>query len=195
MHEFIPVSTNGGTTIWSGHNPGANGSATYIGPDLAAKVNKYPPEEREVRLNSMLQSDALSYAFHNPGRELALIPLRFLELNRGDSAALSIWIIANDKKRVLNSNQWRRLGTLADFAWFALLAAFIASLFTFGRSLLRNLLLRAGLAYIGVSLVLYTIVLYGNFRYRAPAQPLMLFIAAPLAVRLSEIRRDRLGGS
>ena len=75
--------------------------------------------------------------------------------------------------------------------WFGLLAAFVLSLWAFGRSLLRNGLLRAVLVYFGVSLLLYLIVLYGNFRYRAPLEPLMLLRHGP-AVHLIKLRRSRL---
>jgi hypothetical protein len=36
---------------------------------------------------------------------------------------------------------------------------------------------------LGVSLILYRFVLYGNYRYRMPLEPAMILLAAPLLVR------------
>ena len=52
----------------------------------------------------------------------------------------------------------------------------------------RNPLGRAGIALTAISLVLYGFVLYGNFRYRMPLQPVMILLAAPLVTRLWEQR-------
>jgi hypothetical protein len=83
------------------------------------------------------------------------------------------------------------LATITDFAWFGLLTLFVLSLVVYGRSLLRNAALRAALIVMGVSVLLYCTVFYGNFRYRAPLEPLMLLVVAPLVTRLWEIRTNR----
>ena len=88
----------------------------------------------------------------------------------------------------------RRLSTVADFAWFALLAGTLLSVVVFGRSLWANPLLRLAMIYLGVGLVLYGFVFYGNFRYHVPFEPLMVLLLAPLAVRIGRLRAGRAAG-
>jgi hypothetical protein len=83
------------------------------------------------------------------------------------------------------------MGTIADMGWFVLLTLFVSSLLVFGRSVLKNSVLRAILAYMGISILLYAIVLYGQFRYHVPIEPLMMLVAAPLVAQLVAIRKRR----
>jgi hypothetical protein len=43
-------------------------------------------------------------------------------------------------------------------------------------------------AVFALSAFLYGFVFYGNFRYRAPLEPLMILLAAPVLVRLWDVR-------
>jgi hypothetical protein len=76
--------------------------------------------------------------------------------------------------------------------WFVLLTLFVSSLLVFGRSVLKNSILRAILLYMGVSLLLYVVVLYGQFRYHVPVEPLMMLVAAPVVAQLVAVRQRRL---
>ena len=79
------------------------------------------------------------------------------------------------------------IGAAADFAYYGLLLLTILSIVLLPE--LRRLRVTRGvLGLFAASLVLYGFVLYGNFRYRAPLEPLMTLVAAPLLVRLGRVR-------
>ena len=84
---------------------------------------------------------------------------------------------------------------IADFAYYALLAAFLTSILVFRRRLWADPVMRAALVYIAAIVVLYSFVLYGNFRYRMPSEPLMLLVAAPLVSKVRQLRRAQARGN
>ena len=43
----------------------------------------------------------------------------------------------------------------------------------------------------GFSVLLYSFVLYGQFRYHVPVEPLMMLVTAPLAAQLVAVRNRR----
>jgi 4-amino-4-deoxy-L-arabinose transferase-like glycosyltransferase len=195
MHAFIPVSTNFGSTFWSGHNPHAYGGPDYAPASLLDKV-KAPTTspKHELELNSLLTHRALSWMVSHPLDELRLIPLKLIAFTGGDGQAIPLWIdkSAAPGHPVLSADAQYRLGILADLGSYTVIVLFVASLFVFGKALWqRRPILRGSLAYIAVSLVLYGFVFYGNFRYRAALEPLMLMVAAPLIAQLIRLRAQR----
>lgn len=213
---FVGVATNSSTTLWSGHNPQANGGATYAPRSLLAPALKKTGIDFEVAEARLLRRDALEYMRTHPLRELSLIPRKLVALNEGDSKALKVWIhegegaaftytdvnrflerggkasefgrVSASAPAVVGRTPARVLSVLADVAYYALLAATVASLIIRWRELWSNRVLRGALAMIGAALFLYGFVYYGNFRYRVPLEPLMMLVAAPLVVALSEGR-------
>lgn len=188
LDDFIPLSTNGGTTFWSGHNPRANGGPTYATPELLARAGPAGDPGTPRAQESLLRREALEFIVSNPRRELELIPLKLLWLNRGDSAAIEIWINnVQEGPKPLSTSNTVVLGAIADFAYYGLLLITILSIVLLAE--LRRLRVTRGvLGLFAASLVLYGFVLYGNFRYRAPLEPLMILLAAPLLVRLGRLR-------
>ncbi len=187
MDAFIPLSSNSSTTLWSGHNPGATGAQVYAGRDLLNRIPQHG-KEREVQEAKLLRREALRYMRTHPGRELELIPLKLLNLARGDSWAME-WVNAGDPgKRPFGAELGTPVRVLADSTFFALLAAMIGSLVLLWRALWRNRLVRGVLVLFAGSLVLYGFVYYGNYRYRAPLEPLMILVAAPLLAGLGRLR-------
>ena len=88
VDAFVPVSTNSAQTFWAGHNPTANGGATYARGEIFAELQDLPPERFEVEQSRLLRREALEYMFENPKRELTLIPRKLLYLSIGDSRAI-----------------------------------------------------------------------------------------------------------
>ena len=213
--SFVGVATNSSTTLWSGHNPDADGAATYAPPSLLRPAAGKSGIAYEVAEARVLRREAFEHMRTRPLRELGLIPLKLVALNQGDSEAIGTWIhdgsrpavVANAPARlpageavgdqrdlppappVIGRTAARTAGILADVAYYGLLAAMVASLAVFGRGLWRHRVLRGSLAMIGAALFLYGFVYYGNFRYRVPLEPLMILVAAPLAPALLELRR------
>jgi 4-amino-4-deoxy-L-arabinose transferase-like glycosyltransferase len=188
LHAFIPTGVNTGTTIWSGHNPDASGYATFLPHELVARYDKLGPVEQDLKIDRFLRRQAVDYAANHPLRELVLIPQKLIAFAEGDGATITTWVNAGRHPPALSVTATRRFRTIGDIGWFTLLAGTILSLALFGRRLWRNPLLRVSMVYLAVALVLYGFVFYGNFRYHVPFEPLMVFLLAPLAVRLPRLK-------
>jgi 4-amino-4-deoxy-L-arabinose transferase-like glycosyltransferase len=190
MDSFVPTGTNSAATLWSGHNPTADGGPTYAPPSLTRDLEGLRGPEREIEEAALLRREALSYMVSHPLREVELIPQKILSLNRGDSLAFYYWLLPDaTPERAIGSGATTRLSIVADAMYYALLTLFVTSMVVFGRAFLSTRLLRAAIAFLAVALVLYGFVFYGNFRYRIPLEPLMILVAAPLVGRLADLRR------
>jgi len=174
MGSFIPLSTNGGGTLYSGHNPNATGMQSYPTKEV---TDQYPfGDNWEVEFTSGLQHRAIDYMVHHPVQELILIPKKLLALSRGDSYAFE-WINQDPYPTV--GPVWATyIGVVADLAWFTLLSLTLVGVFGLGRTLWRTKLLRMIGAMFGLTLVLYGFLYYGNYRYRVPYETLMMVVAA-----------------
>src|SRR4051794_32460128 len=80
-HGFVPVGTNASATLWSGHNPRADGGPVYQTPAELARLSKLSEADSAAEQ----RRQAIDWATHHPGRELELIPLKLRALARGDS--------------------------------------------------------------------------------------------------------------
>jgi 4-amino-4-deoxy-L-arabinose transferase-like glycosyltransferase len=186
MDAFIPLSTNSSTTLWSGHNPRATGGQSYAGQDLIGRRSSENPEVEEAR---NLRREAFEFMLANPRRELELIPLKLLNLNRGDSWALE-WVNASETdRRPIGTEIGTPIRVVADFTYYGLLAATLVSILLFWRELWRRPVARGALVMFAGALFLFGFVYYGNYRYRVPLEPLMILVAAPLLVRAWDLRR------
>src|SRR5437763_9464991 len=176
VHAFVPVSTNASDTLWSGHNPIANGGPVYsFQTDVLRRVRR---GNFEVEASALLRRQAISYAVHHPLRELELIPLKLRSLARGDSEVISVWINARGQ-HPLGARAATWIGRLADLSFYALLAGLLLAVAFFRRTLWGVPAARGALAFVALAVPLYGFVYYGNFRYRIPLEPLMLLLVAP----------------
>jgi len=186
LDSVTPISSNVGATMWAGHNPTAFGGATY-----------YPAEGRcglaamnEADSSDCLQDEAIDYMVHHPVRELELIPLKLIHLNRGDGEVLDLVNEAQPgEEPALDHAQEVRLGVLANAGYYALLALAVASVTLLRRRLWANPLSRAVLVTVITALFLYGFLYFGSYRYRLPLEPLMILLAAPLVTGVWRQRR------
>ncbi len=174
MGSFVMLSTNGGQTLWAGHNPNADGMQNYPSPELEASFGT--GAEWEINWYKGLQGDAVHYMLTHPLRELELIPLKLIALNRGDSNAFD-WL-NQEPNRTLGSTATAYVSAMADFAWFVLLALTLVGVVGLHRSLWRTRLMVGITAAFGTALFVYGFLYYGNYRYRLPYEPLMMVVAA-----------------
>jgi 4-amino-4-deoxy-L-arabinose transferase-like glycosyltransferase len=181
MDGFIPVGNNPSGTLWSGHNPEANG---WIVNPTGPPVDSIPVGKAdETKRASRLRHEAVDWAMHNPLKELGLIPRKLIILNQGSGGSVSGWLNAGPRY------QWQ-LGTssilvftvLADAFGYFLLFVTLASLVLVGPRLHPGM--QGVLAYLALCLVNYGFVYYGQWRYRIPMEPFMIVVAAPLLVRV-----------
>jgi 4-amino-4-deoxy-L-arabinose transferase-like glycosyltransferase len=192
MHSFVPISTNFASTLWSGHNDKANGGPTYPNQkELNAELAGKKGPAKEIAQSKLLRDQALTWMKNHPGKELVLIPEKLISLVGPANQVFLFWINPTPQIIAVHHDAVKRYSIAADFVWYSLLAMTFTSIWVFGGALWRNRALLGSLAFILVSLVLYGFVFYGNFRYRAPLEPLMLLIAAPLAARVWRMRSRR----
>ena len=174
MDSFVLLSTNGGQTLWAGHNPNANGMQNY--PTEEHEASFGTGAEWEVKWYKGLQSEALHYMATHPVRELALIPAKLIALNRGDSYAFD-WL-NQEPDPLLGSTATAYVSMFADLAWFSLLSLTLLGVVVLHRSLWRTRLMVAIATAFGTALFVYGFLYYGNYRYRIPYEPLMMVVAA-----------------
>ncbi len=186
LDTFAPVSSNVGATLWAGHNPAAYGGPTYyqdyerFGDDIV---------KREVESAKYLRGEALDYMVSHPVRELQLIPLKLIYLNRGDAQVLELVNSAapGDRKPLKRTDEIR-LEVLADIGYYGLLTLTVISVALLRRDLWRRPITRAALVAMITSLVLYGFLYFGSYRYRFPLEPLMILVAAPLVTSVWRTR-------
>jgi 4-amino-4-deoxy-L-arabinose transferase-like glycosyltransferase len=188
MDAFVPVSTNASQTLWAGHSPDATGGQVYPSRSYLAQ---FPPDPPEFELESAtaMRRDAIEYMVTHPLRELELIPLKLLHLNRGDSYALD-WVnqVREGQAAPVSVVNAERIGVVADAAYYGLLVLTILAAMFLGRGFWGSRLGRCMVTSFVTALVLYGFVYYGNYRYRLPYEPLMVIAAATLIMRLWHAR-------
>lgn len=187
MDAFVPVSTNGAQTFWSGHNPSAHGGPTYAVGERAvvAADPATSPRDRELEEAAALRSEALDWMLANPGREALLVPLKLGWLLRGDSTALFQWVLPGEAgaPEAMSNDLAVPLGAVADAFFYGLLALTLIAALVAWRSRPLPPAQRALWLLLAASLVLYGFVLYGNYRYRLPLEPVMILLAVPPLLR------------
>jgi 4-amino-4-deoxy-L-arabinose transferase-like glycosyltransferase len=187
MDGFVPVGNNPSGTLWSGHNPDANG--WIVNPDKLPSVSG--SGSKETQRADELRRQAIDWAVHNPIKELGLIPRRLIMLNQGSGGSIGGWLNAGERY------QWQ-LGTssilvftvLGDAFGYFLLFVTLASLALIGARRLWRMHpgMRGVLAYLALCLVNYGVIYYGQWRYRIPMEPFMILVATPLLVRIWDAR-------
>jgi 4-amino-4-deoxy-L-arabinose transferase-like glycosyltransferase len=183
MDAFVPISTNGAQTLWSGHNPGAYGGPSYSAPGAAADLPAgFSPQRQELDDAARLRREALDWAVDHPLGEALLVPRKLVWLLRGDSSILFQWVQpgAPGAPKAISDTTAIPFGNLADLFFYGLLAFTIVAAIGAWRNRPLPPAQRALWLLLGASLVLYGVVLYGNYRYRVPLEPLMILLAAPL---------------
>lgn len=186
--ERTGLSLNVAETLYAGHNPIANGGATYASREVLLQAADAPPgAARELANAELLQDLAITWAKEHPREEVALIPKKLVHLAEGDANVISIWIEASQDP-VLGRARGP-LEVLADVTSYAFLAAFAVTLVV-RRRILRETWVRAALVLPALSVVLYGVVLYGNFRYHIPYEPLLLLVLCAAWLPSSEAAEE-----
>lgn len=188
MDAFVPVATNASATLWSGHHAGATGGQTYPPESYYLQFDQEPPL-RELQSGKALRNDAIEYMVTHPLRELKLIPLKLIHLNRGDSFALD-WVNDAPGAAPISAINVERIGVLADVGYFGLLTLFVLGAVVLGRPFWSSRMGRVFAASLFTALFLYGFLYYGNYRYRLAYEPLMALVAAAFLVRLWDWRRS-----
>lgn len=187
MDAFVPVSTNGSQTFWSGHNSGANGGPTYaVGVWRPPPGSDLSPRAREIEEARELRREAVDWMLSHPFDEALLVPRKLAWLLRGDSTALFQWVQpgAPGERPAISDSGAVPLGNVADLFFYGLAALTLLAAVAAWRGP-RPLApgVRALWMLLAASLVLYGFVLYGNYRYRIPLEPAMILLAVPVLVR------------
>lgn len=190
FHHFVPLATNSSGTFWAGHNPTATGIQSLpTNEHVEALAGNSVDPERFVVVANAMRREAMQWMVHHPVQELTLVPRKVLGLLRGDSHAFE-WL-NTPPYRSTSDTTVMLLGTVADVAWYALLAMFVLGCIAFGRRMWHQPLLRAVSVSVATALLLYGFVYYGNYRYHLQYEPLMMVVAALVLDRIWQALRQR----
>lgn len=184
MDAFVPISTNGSQTLWSGHNPDAFGGPSYTTAERTLRLPRgTSPRRDELEDSRRLRREALDWMAAHPVDEALLVPRKLAWLLRGDSWIVYQWVqpAGPGEPKALTDTAAVPLGNLADLFFYGLLTlTLLAAVIAWRGPRPLATEVRALWLLLGASLVLYGFVLYGNYRYRVPLEPVMLILAAPL---------------
>jgi len=187
----ILMSTGSGENLIAGHWPGADGKGSFI-PILEVdyKYEGVPFPENETLVYKEQTRRAISFALHNPGTELKLIPQKLYEFYRADSKVI-LWIQKGTLDAPAFGNaaeaRWEALANV--YYWIAFAAAAIGAPLWFSLRDPRRLLLLMVVAYYSF---LFGFVFIGEQRFHSVLIPLLCVFAAMSLVALAERVRRRL---
>jgi len=187
----ILMSTGSGENLIAGHWPGADGKGSFI-PILEVdyKYEGVPFPENETLVYKEETRRAISFALHNPGTELKLIPQKLYEFYRADSKVM-LWIQKGTLDAPAFSSaaeaRWEALANV--YYWIALAAAVVGAPLWFSLRDPRKLLLLMVVAYYSF---LFGFVFIGEQRFHSALIPLLCVFAAVSLVALAERVRRRL---
>ena len=176
MHAFVPVSTNGGDDLCIGHNPDAQGGfnlSPYCFKESGPRQQS--GAKAEVARDKRGRSEALTYAINHPGRELVLLPLKAYYMLYRDHDGLEAAESYGSDVFIGRRTVLPTLRLAANLFFFTMLIAGIvgaAQLTT--REKPRQLMLL--LALLGMLTV--PLVFFGDTRFKVPAMPLLVLVAA-----------------
>jgi 4-amino-4-deoxy-L-arabinose transferase-like glycosyltransferase len=173
LHRFVPISTQGGYSLAGAYNPFAQAIGRWVGPQFQGPYVRlfHRPDLNEAELDAELRRRALDYARAHPGYVLELS-------GRGILRMLGLEATNTEVSFKSGGSPIGPLTVaLADAANLILLAAAIVGgvLLVTGRGPPRA---PAFVWAIPVLLVLPAIPILGGIRYRAPADPFLVLLAA-----------------
>ncbi len=131
MHSFVPVSTALGHTLLAGHqpNPYAIGSL-FPEAKIQQEYSYLPYPEREVKVESVAEHQALSFIVHHPVEEAWYPLLKFKHMFQNDDDAVSwvnSWAPAPDTRpKLLSAQQEDNLSTVANVYYVAVMLVALA---------------------------------------------------------------------
>jgi 4-amino-4-deoxy-L-arabinose transferase-like glycosyltransferase len=152
---------------------------------LVEPYAELPNPEREIAEWRFEVRRALAYAWHNPRRELRLIPRRLYHLYKHDHAALP-WVTpkpepGRKKLPIFGPRSDRALSLLADGAFFTVLALALAGAWrSFARRRPAALVLPLSVAYVTL---LHGVLFAGDPRFHAALLPAFSILAASALLR------------
>ena len=188
MHAPIAIASSVGMSFLYTHNPEAEGTATWRQAHYRSErlrdLRALPQPEREVAEMRAGLREGLEWMLSHPGRELALVPARWLALFRHGHAGLD-WAQPHPgaseppdevPRALLGPDADRALAAISDLSFFLLLAFAAAGVpGTWARGGAGALALPLSVAYV---LFVHGVLFYGEPRYHAPLLPVLALLAA-----------------
>ena len=187
----ILMSTGSGENLIAGHWSGADGKGSFVPiVEIDRLYEGVPFPKNETLVYKEETRRAISFALHNPGTELKLIPQKLYEFYRADSKVM-LWIQKGTLDSPAFSNaveaRWEALANV--YYWIALALAAAGAPLWFSRRDPRRLLILMVVAYYSF---LFGFVFIGEQRFHSALIPLLSVFAAVSLVALAEQARRRL---
>ncbi len=184
LHAFVPLSTGIGPALCMARNPQATG---YLDSRILVAECSPPPGHRlpaadDVAANRFATSEAIHWVLHHPVGEARMWFWRTFYAYRHDTTGV-------DDFGARMSTRWHDVVVaLSDSAAFVVLA------FAAVGGVTLAITRRRGAVFLAASTVLFAAVplmLFGDPRYRVPAEPLFMILAAiALCAAVDGIRQE-----
>ena len=185
--KFVLVSTNGGLTLLGGNNPSARGSNSDYDPLIMTSIRRNVATY-QIEVDKEAKRRATEWIKQNPGRFLALMPLKIFELWARDGEAE--WAFQAGYKhydfygglfravRYLNQAYYTLL--LIGFAWAGVL------LFSGTAKISESRLDWWALPYaVALYPTIIALIFSGQSRFHYPVLPFVVICCSWLIIRLS----------
>ncbi|MGD0765815.1 MAG: glycosyltransferase family 39 protein [Dehalococcoidia bacterium] len=182
----VAVSTGSADNLLAGHWSGANGIGSFVpGLALNEKYSYLLNPEREVKIYREEIHQAVSFAVHNPGKELQLIPEKLRYFYREDSRPL---LLVQVYRPALDQTAEDRLSNVANvYYYLAIAAAALGAPLWFSLRDPKKLLILALILYYSV---LFGFVFIGEERFHSALIPALSILAAASLISIGERVRD-----
>ena len=177
MDALIPVATNSGIALRIGHSPQSTGTTEVVNPPepvdgVPVWEQAYYPET-EVRSYRAYTRRSISYALHNPRRELELSRYKVYHLYRSDAWVVN-WVKIGTSKPIRSESMERGLWQLFEVSHYVLMFSAVGtSVFWLRRDPARLMLANVILMW-----TLFHIVFSAEPRYHVPLFPIFAVAAA-----------------
>ncbi len=186
----ILMSTGSGENLIAGHWSGADGKGSFVPViEIDQMYAGVPFPKNETLVYKEQTRRAISFAMHNPAKELKLIPQKLYEFYRGDAKVL-LWIqkgtLDNPAFSSTAQSHWE---TLANVYYLVILGvAVVGAPFWLSLRDPRRLLLLMIVVYYSA---LFGFVFIGEQRFHSSLLPLLsLFAAVSLVTVVQRVRTE-----
>ncbi len=131
MHSFVPVSSALGHTLLAGHqpNPYAIGSL-FPEAKIQQEYSYLPYPQREIKVESVAEHQAITWAVHHPVEEAWYPLLKFKHMFQNDTDAvpwINSWAPAPDTRpKLLSTQQQDNLSAVANVYYVAVMLCAVA---------------------------------------------------------------------
>jgi 4-amino-4-deoxy-L-arabinose transferase-like glycosyltransferase len=188
LHAFVPVSTGIGPALCMSRNPEATGALSIPILQRECQPQQTPPgqsaAQADVAVNQYATHHAISWVVHHPRTEVSMWFTRMHRAYAHNTSGL------DDYRSHMSAGAYRVVARVSDIASYLVIALAVVGAIATARRRRPDAVFLVGSA---IAFAVVPAILFGDPRYRVPADPLFVILAAAaLGALVSAARRPRL---